>query len=119
MIEQAPKEEILLIIKEIETDPAATQRTVSRKLGISLGKINYLLRELIKKGFIKAKHFTNNPQKLKKINYLLTEKGLEEKMRLMYHFLKRKETEYNNLRQEWERLNGKELTVKNSEGQSE
>lgn len=114
MIEQTPKEEILLIIKEIETDPAATQRTVSRKLGISLGKTNYLLRELIKKGFIKAKNFTNNSEKLKKIQYLLTERGLEEKIRLTYHFLQRKEAEYNNLRQEWERLNGKELMPEGS-----
>ena len=104
MSEQFPKEEILFIIKEIETDPAATQRTVSQKLGISLGKTNYLLRELIKKGLIKAKSFTNNPGKLKKINYLLTEKGLEEKLRLMQHFLKRKELEYIYLKEEWERL---------------
>ena len=114
MNEQSEKEEILSIIKEIETDPAITQRAVSRKLGISLGKINYLLRELIKKGFVKAKHFTYNPEKVKKIQYLLTERGLEEKMRLTYHFLQRKEAEYNNLRQEWERLNGKELIPEGS-----
>ncbi len=104
MNEQFEKEEILSIIKEIETDPSVTQRVISRKLGISLGKTNYLLRELIKKGLIKAKHFSDNPQKLKKIQYLLTEKGLEEKLRLTYHFLQRKEAEYNHLKAEWERL---------------
>lgn len=116
MVEQAPKEEVLFIIKEIEANPATTQRVLSDNLGISLGKTNYLLKELIEKGLIKAKNFSHNPGKLKKINYLLTEKGLKEKMRFTYHFLQRKETEYNNLRQEWERLNGKELTTKNSEG---
>ena len=100
MIEQTPKEEILHIIKEIEINPEATQRILSGKLGISLGKTNYLLRELIKKGLIKAKNFTNNPEKLKKIHYLLTEKGLEEKFRLLQHFLQRKEAEYNKLKQE-------------------
>ena len=104
MNEHIEKEEILSVIKEIERDPVATQRTVSHKLGISLGKTNYLVRELVKKGFIKAKNFTSRPNKITKINYLLTEKGLEEKMRLLQHFLRRKETEYNLLREEWELL---------------
>jgi EPS-associated MarR family transcriptional regulator len=104
MSEHPPKEDILSIIKEIETNPTATQRTLSERLGISLGKTNYLLQELIKKGFIKAKNFSHNPKKLEKIHYLLTRKGIEEKMRLMYHFLKRKEDEYIHIKEEWEQL---------------
>ena len=103
MIEQPPKEETLAIIKEIETNPATTQRAVSEKLGISLGKTNYLLRELIRKGIIKGESFSTNPGKLSKISYLLTPKGLEAKIRLTYHFLKIKETEYNILKEEWEK----------------
>ncbi|MCU0666064.1 MAG: MarR family EPS-associated transcriptional regulator [Candidatus Omnitrophica bacterium] len=102
MTEQLLKEDNLYIIREIETNPSATQRAISRKLGISLGKTNYLFKELIKKGLIKAKNFTNNPGKLKKINYLLTEKGIEEKLRLLQHFLKRREEEYNLLKKELE-----------------
>lgn len=105
MIEHTPKEEVLSIIKEIETNPVATQRDVSRKVGISLGKTNYLLKELIKKDIIKTKHFLQNPEKIKKISYILTPKGFEEKTRLIYHFLKRKETEYNILKEEWEKSN--------------
>jgi EPS-associated MarR family transcriptional regulator len=116
MIEQSEKEEILSIIKEIETDPAVSQRAVSRKLGISLGKTNYLLKELIKKGRIKVKSFSHNPGKLKKIHYILTKDGFAEKFRLTHHFLLKKEAEYNRLKQEWERLNGKELSTKNPEG---
>lgn len=104
MSEQAPKEDILLIIKEIDANPNATQRVLSRRLDISLGKTNYLLRELIKKGLIKIRHFSENPGKFKKINYLLTEKGLAEKMQLTYHFFKKKETEYNLLKQEYDNL---------------
>jgi EPS-associated MarR family transcriptional regulator len=104
MIEQSEKEEILFIIKEIETDPTVSQRAVSHKLGISLGKTNCLLRQIIKKGFIKVKNFADNPGKLKRIQYLLTEKGLEEKFRLLHYFLLKKESEYNNLKQEWEQL---------------
>jgi EPS-associated MarR family transcriptional regulator len=101
MIEHAPKEELLYIIKEIETDPAATQRTISGKLGISLGKTNYLLRELVKKGFIKVRSFSGHSGKLHKIHYILTKRGLEEKISLTYTFLKKKEDEYNRIRQEW------------------
>jgi len=104
MIEQPPKEESLSLIKEIEANPAASQRAVSEKLGISLGKTNYLLKELIAKGLIKGESFSTNPGKLRKISYLLTPKGFEEKMRLTYHFLKIKEAEYNQIKQEWEQL---------------
>jgi len=106
MLKQPPKEEILSIIKEIELDPTSTQRALSEKLGISLGKINYLLKELVKKGLIKVRNFSNNPGKLGKIHYYLTKEGLEHKMHLMYHFLKKKEAEYNNMRKEWEKMNG-------------
>ena len=113
MIEQA-QEEALSVIKEIETNPSTTQRAVSKKLGISLGKTNYLLKELIAKGLIKGESFSNNPEKFKKISYLLTPKGFEEKMRLMQHFLKKKEAEYKTLKDDWEKSNGsqKESSLK-------
>ena len=104
MTEQPKTEETLFIFKELEANPNTTQRDLSTRLNISLGKTNYLLRELILKGFIKAKNFTGNPGKLRKIHYLLTEKGLQEKFRLLQHFLKIKEVEYNTLKQESELL---------------
>jgi DNA-binding PadR family transcriptional regulator len=63
-----------------------------------------LLKALIKKGLIKAKSFSRNPGKIKKINYILTQKGFEERMQLMRHFLVRKEKEYNRLKKEWESM---------------
>ena len=104
MIEQNSHEEILFIIKEIETDPRATQRTLSSKLGISLGKTNYLLNQLIKKGFIKACHFSTTPGKIEKINYLLTKRGFEERFNLLKYFLKLKEEEFARLKVEWRRV---------------
>ncbi len=102
MTEQPQTEETLFILKELEANPNTTQRDLSSRLSISLGKTNYLLRELILRGFIKVKNFTGNPGKLRKIHYLLTEKGIEEKLRLLQHFLQRKEGEYNKLKQELE-----------------
>lgn len=112
MIEQTQREETLSIIKEIETNPATTQRAVSKKLGISLGKTNYILKELIKRGIVKGEYFSTHPGRLKKISYLLTPQGFDEKMRLTYHFLKKKEAEYNFLKEEWEKSNGKKGDLK-------
>ncbi len=111
MLEQNPKEEVFFIIKEIQANPATTQRTLSNKLDISLGKTNYLLKELIKKGFIEVRNFSSNPGKFKKIHYILTRKGLEHKIHLMHHFLKIKENEYNLLKQEFEQLAIKGLNL--------
>lgn len=104
MIEQTPREEILNMFEEIEHNPAATQRAISCKLGMSLGKVNYLLNELLKKGLIKARNFSDNPGKLKRINYCLTKKGLEQKIRLLYFYLKIKEAEYNRIKQRLQEL---------------
>jgi len=106
------KEENLIIIKEIEAQPVVTQRDLSKKLSISLGKINYLLNALIKKGFIEVKNFSANPGKLNKLHYHLTKEGLEYKISVTQHFLKEKEAEYNQLKQEWEQLalNGSSVT---------
>ena len=58
-------------------------------LGISLGKTNYLLKELAKKGLLKPKNFTCRGGKIRKVKYILTKKGFEEKLRLTWYFLKR------------------------------
>jgi EPS-associated MarR family transcriptional regulator len=117
MFEQLPKEETLSIFKEIEQDPTTTQRVLSQKLGISLGKTNYLLQELVKKGFIRIKSFTDNPGKIGKIQYFLTKEGLDHRVSLIKVFLKKKEEEYNNLKLEWEQLTAKEGLVVNVNGE--
>ena len=113
MDEHLIREDIFHILRLISSKPDLTQRDLSGNLGISLGKTNYLLRKLIKKGLIKAKNFSHRPGKIKKISYILTPKGFKEKIHLTYHFLKRAEAEYNYLKQEWERLKGKKKKVYN------
>ncbi len=105
------KEEVFYLLSELSKSPDVTQRQLSSKLNISLGKTNYLLRKLIKKGLIKAKNFSHRPGKIKKISYILTPKGFKEKVRLTYYFLKRAEAEYNYLKQEWERLRAEQKKV--------
>jgi len=100
------REETLRVMKEIESNSSLNQRLLSKRLNISLGKINYLLRELVKKGIVKIISFSKNPKKAKKLKYVLTPKGLEQKMRLTYYFLQVKEKEYNRLKKEYENYMG-------------
>ena len=92
-------EEILKVLQALKEDPELTQRELSRKVGISLGKINFILKALIQKGLIKAQNFKKSNNK-KAYLYILTPSGIEEKARITYNFLKRKMQEYEKLRHE-------------------
>ena len=61
------KEESFELLRHIEKKPKANQRELAQDLGLSLGKLNYLLIALKDKGLIKLKNFSGNP---KKIQYL-------------------------------------------------
>ena len=50
----------LNVLRHLETEQKVSQRDLSNSLGISLGKVNFILRALIDKGIIKAKNFKNN-----------------------------------------------------------
>jgi EPS-associated MarR family transcriptional regulator len=91
------------LMRFLEMKPESSQREVSRELGVSLGHVNYCLRALIAKGWIKAKHFKNSQNKAAYI-YLLTPRGLEAKARLTVRFLQIKTQEYEALREEIEQI---------------
>ena len=89
-------EESLSVLREIEADPEMTQRALSLRLGLSLGKINFLVKALIEKGLIKAENFKNSKNKSAYL-YSLTPHGLEQKTKATYLFLKRKIEQYEKL----------------------
>ena len=91
------------LLKSLEQDANLTQRQLSEELGISLGKVNYCLKSLIQRGFVKINNFKNSNHKLQ-YSYLLTPKGIEEKTKLTIEFLKVKTEEYNALKEEVERI---------------
>ena len=69
------------LLKLLEPNPKLSQRQVARELGISLGKVNYCLRALVDKGWIKAGNFKNSENKTEYL-YLLTPRGIEAKARV-------------------------------------
>lgn len=77
--------------------PELSQRELSREIGLSLGKTHYLLHALLDKGFVKIQNFRRSDNKLS-YAYLLTPKGMKEKVRLTRAFLAHKEAEFERLR---------------------
>lgn len=93
------------LLRRLADAPQASQRELARDTGVSLGKINYALRALIDKGWVKAGNFSRNPHKLG-YAYLLTPSGIEAKAQLTRAFLARKMREYDQLAAEIEALKG-------------
>lgn len=87
------------LMRLLEANPEMSQRDLAKELGISLGKANYCLQALIKKGWIKAINFTNSQSKAAYM-YLLTPRGIEQKASLTVEFLHLKMQEYEALRAE-------------------
>ncbi len=87
------------LLKILAEEPRTSQREMARRTGISLGKTNYVLTELAKKGIIKIKGFKSARHKIP-YTYMLTSEGLEEKARITLKFLKRKLSEYEEIKRQ-------------------
>lgn len=94
------------LLRKISKKPKVSQRILANELGFSLGKLNYCLKALKKKGLIKIKNFKNNKNKINYI-YILTPKGIAKKSLLTVNFMKRKMREYEELKEELEIHNEK------------
>ncbi|MBA3023283.1 MAG: MarR family EPS-associated transcriptional regulator [Gammaproteobacteria bacterium] len=91
------------LLKTLEENPGLSQRELAKKLGVSLGKVNYCLNKLVEKGSLKINNFRNSSNKLA-YAYLLTPQGIESRARMTVEFLKVKVHEYECLRAEIEEL---------------
>ena len=89
----------LLMLKNAHN--ISSQKSLAKEIGFSVGKINYVLNALIEKGLIKSENFMTSDNK-RKYKYLLTEKGIQEKMQLTRKFISRKRAEYEELQRDLE-----------------
>lgn len=87
------------LLKTLQENPSMSQRDLAKRLGISLGKVNYCVNALVEKGCLKVNNFRNSSNKLG-YAYLLTPRGVEERARYTVLFLKCKLQEYEQLRAE-------------------
>jgi len=95
----------LNILRKINDSKNLTQRSMAKDLGISLGKLNYCIRALKNKGYVKIKNFKNNkdrfnPNSKNNYFYILTPKGMMQKTRLTINFMNQRLKEYDELQAE-------------------
>ncbi len=91
------------LMRVLASNPEVSQRELARELGVSLGRVNYCLQALIRRGLVKAKNFSSSSNKSAYM-YLLTPRGVEQKATLALKFLGARIKEYEELRIEIERL---------------
>ena len=85
------------LLKILAKEPQLGQREMAKRMGISLGKVNFCVSEFAAKGWIKVTRLKSARKKIPYI-YMLTPKGLEEKGKLTVRFLKRKVSEYEEIK---------------------
>ena len=91
------------ILRKLNKNSKYSQRELAKELGISLGKLNYCLKALKYKGLIKIQNFQKQSNKVGYLQqYLLTPKGISERIKLTIDFMKRKSKEYDELKKELE-----------------
>ena len=98
------------LLKLLHENPEMNQREIATALDLSLGKVNFCLKAVIEKGWVKAGNFTRSPNK-KAYAYLLTLRGIEEKTKVTKEFLERKQREYEELKAEIEELKNEARTL--------
>lgn len=91
------------LLSYLTEHPEASQRELAQHLGMSLGKANYCLRALMEIGLVKMRNFRKSRNR-RAYAYVLTPRGIEEKVNVTVRFLKRKVDEYDALSAEIERL---------------
>jgi EPS-associated MarR family transcriptional regulator len=91
------------LMRLLEANPEMSQRDVARELGVSVGKVNYCVRALVRRGWVKINNFRNSRNKLA-YKYLVTPRGLEAKTIITMRFLRAKMDEYENLKVEIEQI---------------
>ena len=91
------------LLCKLDLNPKYTQRELSREMGVSLGKVNYCIKKLTEKGWLKLINFSTSSNKLGYM-YLLTPQGIEQKASLTTSFLKAKIEEFEILKDEISKL---------------
>ena len=93
----------LNVLRKIQNRPETTQRQLAKELGFSLGKLNYCLKALQKKGWVKLENFRKKNNKINYLQYVITPRGIVQRTKLTINFMKRKMKEYDELKKELEK----------------
>jgi DNA-binding MarR family transcriptional regulator len=73
----------LVLLEQITVDPDATQATLASQLGVAVGTINWHIKRLIDKGYIKVKRAER-----RKLRYIITPEGIALRARLAIDYIR-------------------------------
>ena len=105
------------VLRLLQDNPDMTQREIAQSLGLSTSGLNYCLKALIDKGWVKVHNFSQSKNKFGYI-YVLTPQGIAEKLALTSRFLKRKLSEYDALKAEIDGLQAEVQTAAQPEAKA-
>lgn len=89
------------LLEAIEENPDTTQATLAAQLGVAVGSVNWYLKRLIRKGYVKVTHLQR-----RKLKYFVTPQGLALKAHLTSQYMKASLRIYRELRQEARKMLG-------------
>lgn len=72
----------LILLEQIERDPDVTQASLANQLGVAVGTVNWHLKRLIAKGYVKATRAQR-----KKLRYIITPEGIALRARLTVNYI--------------------------------
>jgi len=84
----------LTLLEQIENDPDVNQSTLATQLGVAVGTVNWHLKRLIAKGYVKAMRAER-----KKLRYIITPEGIALRARLAVDYVERSFLIYRKTRQ--------------------
>ncbi|HZM20193.1 MAG TPA: winged helix-turn-helix domain-containing protein [Anaerolineales bacterium] len=92
---ETPNEEReLTLLEKIEKDPDVNQSTLATQLGVAVGTVNWHLKRLIAKGYVKVKRAER-----KKLRYIITPEGIALRARLAVDYVEKSFSLYRKTRQ--------------------
>jgi len=95
----AEAEHELRLLEEIEREPDTTQADLASRLGVAVGSVNWYLKRLIRKGYVKVTRLQR-----RRLRYLITPQGMAEKARLTYQYMQASLNVYRQARHEAQRM---------------
>jgi DNA-binding MarR family transcriptional regulator len=84
----------MALLEQIEQDPDITQASLATQLGVAVGTVNWHLKRLIAKGYVKIKRAER-----KKLRYIITPEGIALRARLTVDYIEQQFLLYRNTRQ--------------------
>ena len=83
----------MILLEQIEIDPNVTQASLATQLGVAVGTVNWHIKRMIAKGYVKVKRAER-----RKLRYIITPEGLAFRAHLTIDYIEQSFLLYRNIR---------------------